>query len=221
MALVYVGPLNTPNYTALATDIGTNKITGAVRPGNTIFLTDTAAWKIVMDDLTLADYAIPATFSGSISLGAVTVGTAYAMVDGVGNYSLIVESEAGGDVGSASLSNLPYAFNGATWDRERTPKVFKDVSAVTITGITTVWTPAGGKKFRLMGGSLSSTTAISILFEDNAGGNFILRTPKLLVDTPYTFSLGNGILSGVADRVLKATGSGAGVITGFLYGTEE
>jgi len=220
MAITYIGRLNIPNIVCLSSDVADGKIAGA-QPGMVIFYSDTAAWKIVKNDLSLATYAIPASFAGTISLGAVTVGSAHALTDGVGNYSLVVDSEAGGDVGSAHLASLVMGFNGASWDKQRTPTVFKDISAVTITGITTVWTPAGGKKFRLMGGSLSSTTAISILFEDNAGGNTIIRTPKLLVDTPYTFSLGNGILSGVADRVLKATGSGAGVITGYLYGTEE
>ena len=84
-----------------------------------------------------------------------------------------------------------------------------------MTTITTVWTPASGKKFRLMGGTLSCSAAVSILFEDNTAGATIFRTPKLLVDTPYTFEVrgGQGFLSAVADNVLKATSSGSGVIT--------
>lgn len=115
-------------------------------------------------------------------------------------------------------------FNGATWDRARTPAVFKDLSAVTIDTIVTVWMPAAGKKIRLMGGVISASAAVNVLFEDNAAGagNFVFRTPKLLADTPFVFTLGgNGKLLSLADRVLKATGSAAANITGTLYGTEE
>lgn len=105
----------------------------------------------------------------------------------------------------------------------RAADVWKDVSAVTITTIATVWTPATGKKFRLMGGTISASAAMNVLFEDNAAGagNFVYRTPKLLADTPYTFDLSNGKVSATANNVLKATGSAAGTITGTLYGTEE
>lgn len=106
----------------------------------------------------------------------------------------------------------------------RVPSRFVDVSAVTITTIATVVTPTSGKRFRLLGGSISSSTAISVLFEDNSAGasQFVYRTPKLLVDTPYDFDLGpKGVLLGAINNLLKATGSGAGVITGTLWGTEE
>jgi hypothetical protein len=113
------------------------------------------------------------------------------------------------------------AFNGASWDRVRAANVGKDLSAVSVTSITTVWTPAGGKRFRLMSGTISVSAACSVLFEDNSAGTTIYRTPKLLADTPYNFDLGNGVLSGAADRVLKATASAAASITGTLRGTEE
>jgi hypothetical protein len=112
-------------------------------------------------------------------------------------------------------------FNGASWDRLRTPTKFVALAAVAIGSIATVWTPAGGKKFRLMGGSISVSAAVSILFEDNAAGTTIIQLPKLLADTPYNFDLGNGVLSGAADRVLKATSSAAASATGYLYGCEE
>jgi len=98
----------------------------------------------------------------------------------------------------------------------------KDLNAVTITSITTVWTPASGKKFRLIGGSISVSAAMSVLFEDNSGGNTVFRTPKLLADTPYPLEVKDeGFLSAAANNVLKATGSAAGTITGTLWGAEE
>lgn len=116
-------------------------------------------------------------------------------------------------------------YNGATWDRLRKPNVFKDVNAVAIGSITTLWTPTTGKKFRLMGGAISASAAVSVLFEDNSAGagNFIFRTPKLLADTPFIFVVGdgNGFLSAAVNNVLKATGSGAANLTGTLWGCEE
>jgi hypothetical protein len=73
-----------------------------------------------------------------------------------------------------------------------------------------------------MGGWISVSAAASVLFEDNAGGATVFRTPKLLVDTPFAFTLGgNGFLSAAANNVLKATSSASASITGTLYGTEE
>ncbi len=99
-----------------------------------------------------------------------------------------------------------------------------DLSAVAVDTIVTVWTPATGKKFRIQGGEISASAAISVLFEDNASGagHYLFRTPKLVANTPYSFKLpGNGIPSAAINNVLKATGSGAGAITGFLWGVED
>jgi hypothetical protein len=114
-------------------------------------------------------------------------------------------------------------WTGLIYTVHRMPAVFKDLSAVSVNTIATLWTPATGKKFRLMGGTISSSAAVNVLFEDNAAaaGNFLFRTPKLLVDTPFTFDLGNGLLSAAANNVLKGTGSGSASITGTVWGTEE
>jgi hypothetical protein len=114
-------------------------------------------------------------------------------------------------------------YNGATGDLVRVQSIRKDVATVAIGTIATVWTPTSGKKFRLMGGSISVSAACSVLFENNAAGagNFIWRTPKLAADTPYNFDLGNGFLSPTIDHVLKATSSAAANLIGTLYGVEE
>jgi len=100
------------------------------------------------------------------------------------------------------------------------PDTFKTLKAVAIGSIATVWTPASGKKVRLMGGSISVSAAVSVLFEDNAAGTDVWQTPVLTADTPYNFDLGNGKLLSAVDNVLKATSSGAANITGTLYGIE-
>lgn len=234
MTLQFIGSDCVPSYIALSTDIIDFKISGAVLVGKQVYTSDDSNWYIIERDLTLSPYAIPAAFSGSITLGEVSIdqttpGTtngvatsvSSAGVDGLGNFISVLT--APGSVNSAPLATFPYGFNGISWDKVRISNVSKDVSAVTVTTITTVWTPASGKKFRLMGGTLSCSAAVSILFEDNTAGATIFRTPKLLVDTPYTFEVrgGQGFLSAVADNVLKATSSGAGVITGTLWGLEE
>ncbi len=60
------------------------------------------------------------------------------------------------------------------------PFVFKPIKAVAITAGTpvAVWTPASGKRFRLLGFCVVPTVAASVLFEDATGGaNEFLRFP--------------------------------------------
>jgi hypothetical protein len=101
------------------------------------------------------------------------------------------------------------------------PDTFKTLKTVAIGSIATVWTPASGNKVRLMGGSISVSAAVSVLFEDNAAGTDVFQTPVLAADTPYNFDLGNGVLLSAIDNVLKATSSAAANIIGTLYGIEE
>lgn len=59
MTLYYISSNKIPTYIALSTDIVDNKIDGATEIGKTIYLLDTGAWKIILDDLTLMDYLLP------------------------------------------------------------------------------------------------------------------------------------------------------------------
>jgi hypothetical protein len=134
-------------------------------------------------------------------------------------------SDALANPNTALVGHCVLLYNPVTtqWERGRVAVTFKDLNAVSITTIATVWTPAAGKKFRLMGGTISASVAGAVLFEDNAAGagNFVWRTPKLLVDTPYSFLVGNnGKLSAAINNVLKATLASAS-ISGTLFGTEE
>lgn len=101
------------------------------------------------------------------------------------------------------------------------PDTNKDLDAVACGAGATVWTPAGGAKVRLMGGCISVSAACSVVFTEQTAGTVIFRTPKLLVDTPYNFDLGNSKLTGTADHTLIATSSSAANVTGTLYGKES
>jgi hypothetical protein len=127
--------------------------------------------------------------------------------------------------GSQLASSRDYVFNGATWDRFRTPNVFKPFATTAITAGTgaTLWTPAAGKKFRLMGWLVSSSAAGQLIFGDNAVGTVIARSELLAAGAASkcaTGDLGNGILSAAANNVLKIDGP-TGNVAGMVWGTEE
>jgi hypothetical protein len=72
MTVIYIGDMNVPNYTALSSDINLDgTITRVSKKGRIVLLTDTGIWKVVLEDLTLADYALPISFNGSVDIGAV------------------------------------------------------------------------------------------------------------------------------------------------------
>jgi hypothetical protein len=128
--------------------------------------------------------------------------------------------------GSYFPGALPMLFNGANFDRGRTPAVFKDLPSTAVTAGTgiTVWTPAAGKKFRLMGFCLSASVAASIIFGDNAVGTILFRTPALAAAGVIVVGadmLGNGKLSAAANNVLKLDVTATGNVAGFIFGTEE
>lgn len=123
-----------------------------------------------------------------------------------------------------TLAVCPGLFNGTGLDRARTPFVFKPFAATAIvagTGLT-VWTPAAGKKFRLMGWSLSTNTAADLIFGDNLAATVIYRTGVQQVNTVVNSpDIGNGILSAAANNVLKLDVSVGATVGGTVWGTEE
>lgn len=128
-----------------------------------------------------------------------------------------------------------YGFNGASWDRIRSANVFKSVLA-TASGNTTVWTPTAGKKFRLMGytlsiaGTLAATGVELLKLTDAAAGTVIAQHQATITittptgDTQIGADLGNGFLSGAVNNALvvnlSATISGGGAVVN-AWGTEE
>lgn len=157
-----------------------------------------------------------------------------------------VEGDASDGVAASATKAMrtaaeAFVYNGATWDRKRSPNIFKTVTA-TASGDTAVWTPASGKKFRLVGFFLMLTNeaAISgggadldIVLRDGTtamGIGMSLYVPQVTGTTVPGASgispplLGNGILSATANNVLNINLSAtltSGKIRITAFGTEE
>lgn len=119
-----------------------------------------------------------------------------------------------------AVGAYPLIYNGVTWDFQRTPTVFKPFSLSSGTAETTIWTPASGKKFRLMGFVIGAGAATTILFNDNTGGTLIF-TAKVTTGIALAVNLGNGILSAAANNVPTVTRGTSGTLDGTVFGTEE
>ena len=103
------------------------------------------------------------------------------------------------------------------------PTVFKPLSAVVVTAETTVWTPATGKKFRLMGYAITQgvVTGAVTLKDGTAGTTILIIPPNTIGVVQLSPNLGAGILSATVNKVLTATGASTETVTGYLFGTEE
>ena len=127
---------------------------------------------------------------------------------------------------SRAVTNAQLLFVGnvggtAVWDRERTPNIFKTFSLAQDTVETTIWDPAPGKKFRVMGLIATCEAAAELTFKDNTAGSTIF-VARASGDTPISPSgMGNGILSATVDNVLTVTRSASVALRGTVWGTEE
>lgn len=132
---------------------------------------------------------------------------------------------APGDAATLRASLLVWAvqsgLTGATLDILRTANVFKTVASVAITAGTpvTVWTPAAGKKFRVLGFALGASVATAIILLDSAAE--IARQLVPAATSAPSPPMGNGILSVLANNTLKLNVSTSATINGFVFGTEE
>lgn len=129
--------------------------------------------------------------------------------------------------GSVGLFTNAFAsiFNGSTWDRLRGANIFKNVDGVAVTAGTpaTVWTPAAGKKFRILGWSLSLSVAGAIILWDNTGKSLeAFRLPAMPIGQGTVApELDNGYLSAAANNVLQIDCTASGTIHGHIFGVEE
>jgi hypothetical protein len=130
------------------------------------------------------------------------------------------DAQTSASAGLTALSKT-YVFNGTSDDRQRTPAIFKVVALVAGTAETTIWTPTGGKKFRLMGFLLTCGAASTLTFKDNTSGTTIFAA-RGTTDQPISVpALGNGILSAAANNVLTVTRGTSATLDGVVWGTEE
>jgi len=107
--------------------------------------------------------------------------------------------------------------------------IFKEVKDTAVTAGTPVpiWTPASGKRFRLIGANLypTGTATAAIFLEDGSGSvNEFLRFPRLnssnTAPTPLNF-WPNGYLSSAANNSLFVDVSVSCSVEGFVWGIEE
>jgi hypothetical protein len=124
------------------------------------------------------------------------------------------------------LSDLAFNVLSGQWEAQRTPTVFKVITALLITAEQPIWTPPAGKRFRLLGILFGCAQNGDIILRDNTGGTVIARIPIFGVAGIPVTSLelpGNGYLSqAAAASPLTATGSVAAMtMSGTVFGTEE
>ena len=136
-----------------------------------------------------------------------------------GVYRTTIPGVAAGDIADLLIDaagRLKLAF---------TPDTFKVIDAVAITAGTpaTVWTPASGKKVRLLGWFLSSSAAAALEFQDSgSAGTVIAQTPLLAAaevhDAPH---IGEGVLLAAADNTLDLDVTANATVSGMVFGVEE
>ena len=122
-----------------------------------------------------------------------------------------------------SSQTYPVVFTGQTIDRARSPGKFIALNGTSVASEATIWTPASGRKFRLMGFCLTSgTVGGNVVLKDNTAGTTIMVLPFGAAASTLTSPvMGNGILSAAINNVLTATGAATQTLSGFIFGTEE
>lgn len=141
----------------------------------------------------------------------------------VSNLSNIADNNSMTYTGIQSAS-IGYGYSGASYDRVRVGKVYKYIEYLNLANATatTVWTPATGKKFRLMGVSVSVSAAATVSLLDGVSGSAFMTFRTGGADSK-DFYFGNGVLSGVADRVMQVYNASGATINVWVHawGTEE
>jgi hypothetical protein len=101
----------------------------------------------------------------------------------------------------------------------RTASITKPVALTNPADGTAVWTPASGKKFRVMGWCLTGSVGATKWLDDGVGGTHVY-TPS--GDLDIVNLPGNGYLSTLADNALVTKGMSSGsALHGTIWGTEE
>jgi hypothetical protein len=170
--------------------------------------------------------ALNTTISDGFTAAAKTTVAGISPVGTVGSGNNGIVSNSVLLVGNVSLNTL---------ETVRTPTIFKSIQCNTAAA-TAIWTPAAGKKFRIMGGIITTSgwlaaaaeTIVTLLDQAGAIGlafNFVLPAAATALSACIPFDLKpNGYLSAAANNVLNATLSGnltGGHVMVSVWGTEE
>lgn len=105
--------------------------------------------------------------------------------------------------------------------RKRAPDTFKGFDLTAVTTEQTLWDPASGKKFRLLGIHIMATVTSELQLIDGTGGSTIFRIGAA-AGIPITIPLGDvGLLSGAANRDLMVVSGTSSALYGTVWGCEE
>ena len=99
---------------------------------------------------------------------------------------------------------------------------FVTVLAV-ITADTAIWTPAAGKRIRVLGWALALTVTNSVInFKENGAGSVIFQIPQPTgLSVPINSNdMGNGFTLGIG-LPLTAIGGAGTIVAGTIWGCEE
>lgn len=119
------------------------------------------------------------------------------------------------------------AYNGTAWDRWRKESIQKSLYSAGLanTAAAVIWTPAAGKKARLMKCVVSVSVTGRYTIDDWSSGAGTGNTMNLLLtaNSPVVIDFGQGWLASAADqkiRISNSSGSSSDVAVTVL-GTEE
>ncbi len=144
----------------------------------------------------------------------------------VGNGQVVADAQDG----KFAMGVIPMVAvnNGVSYNLTRTPNTFKNFNAVASSSATAVWTPAAGKKFRLMGFLIAASSAGDVLLQDStaaASGSpaTIFRFASGTGGPGITpAGMGNGIVSTSTNNLLTVTApTTTATVSGTVWGTEE
>ena len=103
------------------------------------------------------------------------------------------------------------------------PTIFKVLNSVAAGAgaDVTIWTPAPGKRFRLLLYVVNANVATTFLFKDGVGGP-VIAADQITAAGGVMMNLGGkGILSAAVGNALVINSSAAVTLVGYVAGTEE
>ncbi len=124
------------------------------------------------------------------------------------------QQKAGFFVGSEN-----WVWNGASFDTQRVVSKYIPLNTVWMGNTEAVlWSPASGKKARIMGGDIWSDKAGKVVLFDSTT---TITSYFLAISATTHIDLGQGYLLGASNRQVTAQGTALSNLFGHLMGTEE